>query len=249
MERPTPNPERRDELSELEELLQTLPEPKEAGIFVTAMFSDKTQDVIFETQAAGQNIDPITARLIAYTLTAHAPDELETARLRRFFATGIGSHEHLKAEYLPLREHPAMEPEEHLLIDSLGTYLANREGDQPRQDRRARRMGQVLFALLTHADGHHDGLLFKTRAQVGELGAAALGLRLARLAHDHGEPFIAFLRAPAVDAAAPDIEALFRTAYIGEQDELDAVRKAPDSTHPVTWNTVEIGGRSYVFHG
>ncbi len=236
MERPTPNPERRDELSELEELLQTLPEPKEAGIFVTAMFSDKTQDVIFETQAAGQNIDPITARLIAYTLTAHAPDELETARLRRFFATGIGSHEHLKAEYLPLREHPAMEPEEHLLIDSLGTYLANREGDQPRQDRRARRMGQVLFALLTHADGHHDG-------------AAALGLRLARLAHDHGEPFIAFLRAPAVDAAAPDIEALFRTAYIGEQDELDAVRKAPDSTHPVTWNTVEIGGRSYVFHG
>lgn len=243
MERPRHTPE---QPSELEQLLATLPDPKQAVGFITAILADKAQETIFEAQATGQEIDPVTARLIAYNLAAHAPDDTDTARLRRFFDTGHGSHEQLRDEYLPLRLDPVMQPEGHLLVDALGTYLANRENPARR---RARRLGQVSFAILSVLGGERHGLLFKTARPIGnELGATAHILRLARMRLEHGDAFTAYLRAPGVDATADDIEARFRTAYIGSAADLETIRHAPDSTSPVPWRAVEIGGQTHVFH-
>lgn len=243
-----PRPGHQPDGSEIEDALQSLPkDPKDAVGVITAMMADLSNDAVLEAQAAGSEITPFYARLIAYNLIAHAPDTAPTEALRRYFREGAGTHDQLRAEYLPLRLDPIMQPEGQLLIDALGTHLANQERGG-REETLARRLGNASFAILTLEDGTRNGLLFKTRAPISELGATALTLKLSRIAREYGDAFLAYLRAPGVDAVTEDIRGDFITAYIGGTADLASIEDAPDTVSPASWNGVEIGGQLYVFH-
>lgn len=244
----SPRSNRRPDEPNIEEALRALPtNPRDALGIITAAMAELARDAVLEAQGTGDTITPFAARMIAYSLAAHAPADTETDALQRFYRDGVGKHAELRTEYLPLRLDPDMPPEGHLLVDALGTYLSNKmRGDQGRA--RARRLGHVSFVMLARNDGTRRGLLFKARAPIGEFGAAALTMKLSRIADDYGDAFLAYLRAPGIDAISDDIRGDFITAYIGGAEELAAIESAPDTVDPAPWNGVEIGGQLYVFH-
>lgn len=243
-----PRPGQGPEDAEIDDALKSLPvNPKEAVGVVTAMMADLANDAILEAQAAGTEITPFFARMVAYNLIAHAPDSASTEALRRYYREGAGRHKELREEYLPLRLDPIMQPEGQLLIDALGTHLLNKRRNAPGRTL-TNRLAQASFAVLTQNDGSRTGLLFKTRTSIGELGATALVMKLSRIAREHGDAFLAYLRVPGVDATARDIEGEFITAYIGGTKELDSIQSAPDTVGRAPWHGVEIGGQLYAFH-
>lgn len=253
MER-TPNnhePESRP-ATPLHEVLDALPNPREAVGVITMVLSDQIREDYFNALSESRDIDPATARAIVYNLIAHAPARANTAALERYFATGEGNHEQLRAEYLPLYEHPDMPAEGRLLLDALGTHLFHREHPET-----LARGGRLAYAL--------DGGLFYTEDGTGERVAVAfqlpMGLSepdsqgvadfLERHVRREGDAFRAFLRLPGIDAASPGVLSYFRAVYLRTPQDVHAAQRRAEM-RPVVgatpdWETVEIGGRIHDF--
>ena len=251
MERRTPNPEGEFAPRALitERLLAELPPPHEGAGLITMALSDQTRDDYFNALSESRDIEPATARAIAYNLIAHAPIGASTAALERFFATGTGSHEQLLTEYLPLYENPEMPAEGRLLLDALGTHLFHREHPT------ATTVGTPGYAL--------DGGLFYTDNDEGERVAVAfqlpMGLAreeaerlvdyLERPVRRYGDAFRAFLRLPGVDAMSPGLVNYYLGVHALEDEAESLLAQGdPERRGPVpAWEAVEIGGRLHVF--
>ncbi|HTL42089.1 MAG TPA: hypothetical protein VL294_11510 [Pseudolysinimonas sp.] len=237
-----------------ERLLAELPPAREAAGLITMALSDQTRDDYFNALSRSRDIEPATARAIAYNLMAHAPIDATTEALERYFATGIGSRDQLLAEYLPLYENPEMPAEGRLLLDALGTHLFRREHPT------AATVGTPGYAL--------DGGLFYTDDGEGERVAVAFQLPMGlpaddaeRVAHylerpvrRYGDAFRAFLRLPGVDATSLGLVTYYLGVHAleGEAETLlaqaDQGERDPERRGPVpAWEAVEIGGRLHVF--
>ncbi|MGE3795587.1 MAG: hypothetical protein AB7I38_16915 [Dehalococcoidia bacterium] len=246
-----PNPEARKPATEKEreQLLRSLPDPELAAGVITMALSDDARESYFNALSESRDIDPLTARLIAYNVIAHAPEGAETDALRAHSCTGEGSHAELRAEYLPLYQHPIMPAEGRLLLDALGTHLFHHEHPT------STTVGTPGYAL--------DGGLFYTDNGEGERVAVAfqlpMGLALdeagrvipylERAIRRYGDPFRAFLRLPGVDAASLGLVNYYLGVHALE-DEADALLAQGDPERRgaiQAWEAVEIGGQLHVF--
>jgi len=236
------------------ELLRSLPPIHEGAGVITAALADQVREDYFNARSESKEITPETARAVAYSLAAHAPDNATTTALERYASTGEGQHEELRAEYLPLAEDPIMPAEGRLLLDALGTHLFRQEHPQTV-------INVPRGALTTYA---LDGGLFYTEV-TGERVAVAFQLPMGLATDEHrglmnylernvaryGDPFRAFLRLPGIDATAPGLITQFLRMRM--HPELAARTIAGTLEPPRTggampaWEGVEIGGQIHVF--
>jgi len=228
-----------------EELLGTLPAPKEAAGFITAMLSDEAREYILDAMSNGRALDPVTARLIAYNLIAHAPDGSSTDALFDFFLTGYGEYEILRSEYLPLYTDPIMPAEGRVLLDCLGTYLFNRE------NRRTTPSADHLYAsavvIGTERSGDQTAIAFSYSVPLNEDELERHAEEMLRLCVKFGDGFRAYLRAPGVDSLSRTLIDDFHTAYITDVADADANRERLNNLGSFDWNAIEIGGGIHVF--
>lgn len=244
-EKNEPRFERRDADRRREELLGTLPAPKEAAGFITAMLADDAREHILDAMSNGRPLDSVTARLIAYNLIAHAPEGSNTDALYDFFLTGYGEYENLRSEYLPLYNEPIMPAEGRVLLDSLGTYLFNRE------NRRTTPSTGHLYAsavvIGTERSGEQTAIAFSYSTHLEEDELEQHAEEMLRLCVRFGDGFRAYLRAPGVDSLSPTLIDNFHTAYITDVADADANRERLNNLGSFDWNAIEIGGGIHVF--
>lgn len=253
MERLPSNPEPERSAAPIsEELLISLPHPHEAPRVITMALSDQIREDYFNALSESRDIDPATARAVAYNLIAHSPSSANTEALERYFATGQGSHEELRAEYMPAYESPTMPAEGRLLLDALGTHLFHQEHPGT-----LARGGKLAYAL--------DGGLFYTEDGAGQRVAVAFQLPMGLSASDsqglvdylerhvrrEGDAFRAFLRLPGIDATSPGLLSYFRAVHLKNPQEVHAAQRRAE-LRPVVgatpdWETVEIGGQIHDF--
>ena len=228
-----------------EELLGTLPAPKEAAGFITAMLADETREHILDAMSNGEPLDPVTARLIAYNLIAHAPEGSTTDALYDFFLTGFGEYENLRSEYLPLYTNPIMPAEGRVLLDSLGTYLFNRENRRiiPSVGR------QYASAVVigTERTGDQAAIAFAYSEPLDEDQLEQHATWLLRLCFEEGDGFRAYLRAPGIDSLSPTLVSDFHAAYITDAADAEGNRERLNRLGSFDWSAIEIGGGIHVF--
>lgn len=228
-----------------EELLGTLPPPKEAAGFITAMLSDEAREHILDAMSEGRALDPVTARLIAYNLIAHAPEGSSTDALYDFFLTGYGEYENLRSEYLPLYTAPIMPAEGRVLLDSLGTYLFNRENR--RTTPAAGHLQASAVVIGTDRSGDQTAIAFSYSEPLDEDQLEQHATWLLRLCAGEGDGLRAYLRVPGVDSLASTLIDDFHTAYITDIGDTEANRERLNRLGSFDWNAVEIGGGIHVF--
>jgi hypothetical protein len=228
-----------------EELLGTLPPPKEAAGFVTAMLSDEAREHILDALSNGEPLDSVTPRLIAYNLIAHAPDGSSTSALYDYFLTGYGEYEKLRKEYLPLYNNAIMPAEGRVLLDSLGTYLFNREANPP--SHRAPRHHASALVVGTDRKGNHSAIAFAYSMPLDEDELELHAASLFRLCFEEGDGFRAYLRAPGIDSLSPTLVGDFHTAYIADATAVDENRERLTKLGTFAWSAVEIAGGIHIF--
>ena len=235
-------------------LMAELPDPKVAPEFLTKLMADEVRRDFIDNLVQGRDIDPLTGRMIAYSLIKYAPEGALVGALTEYYTTGHGSHADLRAEYVPLYRNPRMEPEGQLLLDILGTHLYRHEhpdrGQQPR-DYPVR--GTVLTAFNRSDDTRlHFPLQYRRGLDEDDLESVA-----AEMCHHvqvKGDPFLAYLRLPGIDASAGDLLQRFALAYqgvAGEGIDPDGLTRGTNEMfghHQPSWEAVEIGGQVHVFY-
>lgn len=247
MERTPPNPENETSTAApiTTELLDVLPPAREAAGLITALLADQTREDYFNALSESRDISPETARAIAYNLIAHAPDGATTDRLEHYVRTGEGEHEALRKEYLRLCKHLRMPAEGHLLLDALGTHLFHREHPSalPAPTHAYALDGGLFYG--DSGDGRRVAVAFQFPMGLAVDELQPLATWLERHVRRYGDPFLAFLRLPGIDAMNPRLVHDYLAAHaIG--DEADELLTQGRDAAP-TWDAVEIGGRLHVF--
>lgn len=220
--------------------LASLPEPREAAGVITALLADHTREDYFNALSESRDIPPATARAIAYNLVAHAPGGTTTGALERFAQTGAGSHDGVRAEYLPLYEHPIMPAEGRMLLDALGTYLFHQHHPAPATPPLAYALDGGLFYTEDH--GERVAVAFQLPMGLAAEEVRPLGRFLERHLQRYGDPFRAYLRLPGVDATSPTLVVDYLSAHAIDE-EADVLKGQSE----IAWDAVEIGGRLHVF--
>lgn len=237
-----------------DELMRELPYPKNAPELFARVMADEVRRDFIENLPHGRDIDPVTGRLIAYSLIKYAPDDAPVRALTTYYRSGRGSRDELRAEYLPLYQSEQMEPEGRLLLDILGTNLYRREhpdrGQQPRHY-------PVRATLLTVTNRAEQTLLHFPMQYGRSLADDDVEPVAAEMCHHvrvKGDPFLAYLRLPGIDAASSDLLHRFELAYqgvAGQDVDADGLHRGPDEMfghHEPSWEAVEIGGQVHVFY-
>lgn len=235
------------------ELLDALPPPEQAPGLITAVLTDQIRENYFNALSEGREITSPVARAITYCLVAHAPLDASTHALAQFTASGAGTHDGLRAEYLPLYDHPSMPAEGKLLLDVLGTHLFHEEHpDTVVQTHRGSLTSYALDGGLLYADDPQEGrqaIAFQLPMGLSAQDTESLIPFLERNTRRYGDSFRAFLRLPGIDVTSPGLIPYFLRTRRPE-DETNAIGAAgprrsggamPDL------EGVEIGGRLHVF--
>lgn len=235
-------------------LMAELPDPKIAPEFLTKLMADEVRRDFIDNLVQGRDIDPLTGRMIAYSLIKYAPEDALVGALTEYYTTGHGNHADLRAEYQPLYRNPRMEPEGRLLLDILGTHLYRDEhpdrGQQPRHY-------PVRATLLTVTNRAEQTLLHFPMQYGRSLADDDVEPVAAEMCHHvrvKGDPFLAYLRLPGIDAASSDLLHRFELAYqgvAGHDVDADGLHRGPGEMfgqHEPSWEAVEIGGQVHVFY-
>lgn len=237
-----------------DELMCELPYPKNAPELFARVMADEVRRDFMENLPHGRDIDPITGRLIAYSLIKYAPDNAPVRALTTYYRSGRGSHDELQAEYLPLYQSQRMEPEGRLLLDILGSHLYRREhpdrGQQPRDY-------PVRGTLLTVTNRAEQTLLhfpMQYRRGLPDEDVQPVATEMCHHIRVKGDAFLAYLRLPGIDASADDLLHRFELAYQGvagvdlDADRLQRGANEMFGQHEPSWEAVEIGGQVHVFY-
>ena len=230
------------------------PEPKDAPEFLTRLMAGEIWRDYIDNLVQGRDIDTMTARMIAYLLVRYADDDALVDALTDYYKRGKGSHRELRREYLPLYQNERTRPEGRLLVDILGTHLYRREHpDRGQQPRNYPVHGTVLTAL-NRADGTRLHFPMQFGRHLDEDDLEAVATEMCHHVQVKGDPFLAYLRLPGIDASTGDLLHRFELAYVGlaeEQSDTDGLKRQADELfghHQPSWEGVEIGGRVHVFY-
>lgn len=235
-----------------DELMDELPEPGDAPEFFVRMMADEIRRDFVDTVEQGRDLDPVSARMIAYSLVRHAPADAMVAALTAYYKTGEGRHDQLRAEYLPLYQHPRMTPEGRFLLDLLGTHLFRQE--HPRAWRNDPPARLSAWVIQVRQAGISCDLAVQHGPGLEAEGYGAMLHEAVQHTRKRGDAFRAYLRLPGVDATAETLLHDFERSYLGlHGDDVDV--DIPgfgcwlDGTPcpQFRWDGIEIGGTVHVF--
>lgn len=165
----------------------------------------------------------MTAQAIAGELARFGGFNQDSA-LAQYAETGRGSNHVLREEYLLIHHDPSTPELVRELVAWLGSRLVAEENPVARPPSRPRGATPVLSTILWYtATGEgEDALNVHVPADMPTPIIDCVGDRLTPLVDALGEPFVAFLQLPDVDATAHNLQQTFDEFYIGSFDDREA---------------------------
>ncbi len=235
-------------------LMAELPDPQVAPEFLTKLMADEVRRDFIDNLVQGRDIDPLTGRMIAYSLIKYAPEGALVGALTEYYTTDDGSHASLRAEYVPLYRNPRMEPEGRLLLDILGTHLYRREHPDRGQQPRDYPVRGTLLTVTNRVEQTRLHFPMQYRRGLPDEDVEPVAAEMCHHVRVKGDPFLAYLRLPGIDASASDLLHRFELAYqgvAGEGIDPNGLTRGSNEMfghHQPSWEAVEIGGQVHVFY-
>jgi hypothetical protein len=256
VETPSPSREperdyRREALTErINELVAELPDPRTVPSHIAIAFETQAGHEVLRALSDGRDIDLFTARIIAYSLLAHAPADYPAEALTTYLRTGEGTHEAIRAEYAPLAEDPRMIGEGRLLLDIFGTHLFREE-----HPRHAPEVPSILTSAIVEIPrgDRTDTIAIQVPYDSPPETLERLVAELAAHIEERGDAFIAYLRLPGVDATSEALLSDFIFSYFNRDDIDELIPNAPrildgGGVDGWEWDGIEVGGTVHCFH-
>lgn len=200
---------------------------------------DVSRHDVLHALSEGTQIDDLGARLIA--VLAGAFVDRHSAALDSFIESSSGSPDEIRASYRSIYDRPDISPEVPVLLDFLGTHLANRDRPDAPPAGPVMESARVRFPASPGRDGTWHPLAFAMSTTPHPDDEGPILDRLIDALTIHGDPFRAWLRVPGVDAAAPDLIEQFTRCYHGP------VATTADAERLIDHHVVDVSSTLYAF--